>query len=270
MAASSRVAIYSAAALLIALACRRLIQPASSPTKPRTPPKRAPLDHLFTRGELALHGNDAERLLLSILGTVYDVSTGREHYAKGQGYDHFPGRDASKAFISGDSDADLTDDLSSIDDDSQLLAVVNWRKFYEQHETYTREGRLAGGAYYDAEGEPTEALAHVLKRAARAERAKARVEQRRAAMRAPRCSSRVADGLRSVWCTEAGLVPRDLPMDGSPPRCVCVMADEAAASAVLVEIAGCAPNADRCMHQPWPPRDREPASAASTSEPQIR
>ena len=38
----------------------------------------------------------------SILGKVFDVSKGAKHYGKGGAYRGFTGRDASRAFVSGD------------------------------------------------------------------------------------------------------------------------------------------------------------------------
>ena len=39
--------------------------------------------------------------LLAVLGQVYDVTEGKQYYGKGEGYQGFAGRDASKAFVSG-------------------------------------------------------------------------------------------------------------------------------------------------------------------------
>lgn len=39
---------------------------------------------------------------LSILGEVFDVSKGAKHYGRGGGYQGFTGRDASRAFVTGD------------------------------------------------------------------------------------------------------------------------------------------------------------------------
>ena len=41
-------------------------------------------------------------MLLSIAGEVYDVSAGQRYYGKGQAYHGLVGRDASRAFITGD------------------------------------------------------------------------------------------------------------------------------------------------------------------------
>ena len=56
---------------------------------------------LFTAVELAQQ-TGKRKLLLAILGDVFDVSTGAKHYARGSAYGHFVGRDASRAFATGD------------------------------------------------------------------------------------------------------------------------------------------------------------------------
>jgi hypothetical protein len=55
------------------------------------------------------------QLLLAVLGEVFDVSQGARHYAPGRSYAFFTGRDASRAFATGDfSEAGLIDDLDGL------------------------------------------------------------------------------------------------------------------------------------------------------------
>lgn len=56
--------------------------------KPSMPPR------LWAREELAKYNGTDEDLpiLLSILGSVFDVTKGRNHYGAGGGYNHFAGR----------------------------------------------------------------------------------------------------------------------------------------------------------------------------------
>ncbi|PIN03153.1 hypothetical protein CDL12_24325 [Handroanthus impetiginosus] len=62
-----------------------------------------PPPRLFTAEQLALYNGSDPGLpiLLGILGSVFDVSKGKSHYGPGGGYNHFSGRDASRAFVSG-------------------------------------------------------------------------------------------------------------------------------------------------------------------------
>ncbi|CAN6574030.1 unnamed protein product [Malus baccata var. baccata] len=72
---------------------------------------------LFTVEELALYnGTDVSLpIFLGILGSVFDVTKGKSHYGEGGGYNHFSGRDASRAFVSGNFTGDgLTDSLRGL------------------------------------------------------------------------------------------------------------------------------------------------------------
>ncbi|KAK6921384.1 Cytochrome b5-like heme/steroid binding domain [Dillenia turbinata] len=62
-----------------------------------------PLPSLFTVEQLSLYNgtDDTLPILLAILGSVFDVTKGKSHYGVGGGYNHFSGRDASRAFVSG-------------------------------------------------------------------------------------------------------------------------------------------------------------------------
>ena len=55
---------------------------------------------LFTAEELAKFDGSGEKCYLSILGEVYDVSSG-EYYREGGGYEFFAGKDASRGFHTG-------------------------------------------------------------------------------------------------------------------------------------------------------------------------
>lgn len=250
------------AALLVALATVKLYGASlragpPKPPPPPPPPKRAPRSELYTRDELAAHGVGAKTWLLSILGSVFDVSAGTAFYGPGQDYTHFLGRDASKAFVTGNYTADLTDDLSAFDSDKQFLSVVNWLRFYDEHEVYTREGWLAGGAFYDTLGKPTPALARALERADSAERALAAEQVHRRVAGMPRCRSSFADGIRAIWCDEQSHVPREVVLSGQPVRCVCVTptvteipeGPEGGGSAPLAVPTECTADAARCTQR---------------------
>ena len=89
-------------------------------------------------------------IALAIMGEVYDVAPGARHYGPGGPYAHFAGRDASRAFVTGDfSGPDLSDDVSDFTQD-QLAALATWRDFYAGHASYVRVGYLAGGRFFAA------------------------------------------------------------------------------------------------------------------------
>ncbi|KAL0924365.1 hypothetical protein M5K25_005182 [Dendrobium thyrsiflorum] len=82
-------------AFVVAMAAALLFRFSSilRPDKPR----------LWMVEELAPFNGTDEKLpiLLGILGSVFDVTKGKSHYGPGGGYHHFAGRDASRAFASG-------------------------------------------------------------------------------------------------------------------------------------------------------------------------
>ncbi|URE09372.1 Cytochrome b5-like Heme/Steroid binding domain [Musa troglodytarum] len=105
---------------------------------------------LWTVEELTLYNGTEVGLpiLLGILGSVFDVTKGKTHYGPGGGYHHFAGRDASRAFVSGNFTGDgLTDSLHGLST-MEVKSVVDWRKFYM--ERYIFAGKLVG-RYYDSQ-----------------------------------------------------------------------------------------------------------------------
>lgn len=102
---------------------------------------------LFLPEELARYrgGPGDPGLYLALLGRVYDVSSGRRHYEPGAHYSGFAGRDASRAFVTGDySEAGLVDDINGLSS-SEILTLHNWLSFYEKN--YVFVGRLVGRFY---------------------------------------------------------------------------------------------------------------------------
>lgn len=103
-------------------------------------------------------GEENGEIWLSIMGEVYDVTTGREYYGGGPvGYGIFAGRDASVSFVSGDFTEEGAKKSTDTLTDSQLKSLDHWRKFYADHKTYFLVGVLEG-RFYDKEGNPTEEL----------------------------------------------------------------------------------------------------------------
>ncbi|XP_067393974.1 neuferricin isoform X3 [Emydura macquarii macquarii] len=137
-----------------------------------------------------------------------------------------PGKDASRAFVTGDfSEAGLVADLSGLSP-SEMLAVRAWLAFYSQR--YGLVGKLVG-RFYDENGTPTEAL----------KQAKAVIEeglkfkgQNGEKKQFPPCNSEWSSTRGSrFWCSKqsGGVnrdwigVPRKLYKPGSSDsHCVCV------------------------------------------------
>lgn len=106
------------------------------------------LERQFTAEELDKYSGLDESLpvYISIHRQVFDVSAGREFYARGSGgYGMFGGRDATRAFITGEFTWDLTCDLSGIPENQIQESIDHWLTFYEEHSTYFKVGVLADG-----------------------------------------------------------------------------------------------------------------------------
>lgn len=77
--------------------------------------QRGPL--VLTPAQLLLHdGRDPEMpIYLALNGSVYDVSASPHLYGPGGSYHFFAGRDATRAFVTGCFDTDLTGDLRGVE-----------------------------------------------------------------------------------------------------------------------------------------------------------
>eukprot|EP00899_Mesostigma_viride_P013051 jgi/Mesvir1/21747/Mv04154-RA.1 len=201
-------------------------------------------EEVFTKARLASHAAGGEKpLYLAILGEVFDVTAGEQHYGQGMAYAHFCGRDSSRAFVTGQFDEEgLTDDLEGLSP-QQVKSVVEWRDFYRK--TYKPVGKVEG-AFYDRSGRPREALSLVEKLLATAEAERA--EQEADEQRRPLCNSKWSqDEGSEVWCNE-GLFPRKafkLHGQGSL-RCACIRAEELD-DPNLQSYDGCAADQSRCV-----------------------
>ncbi|MQL74295.1 hypothetical protein Taro_006657 [Colocasia esculenta] len=184
---------------------------------------------LWTVDEVGLYnGTDkAKPILLAILGSVFDVTKGKSHYGPGGGYHHFAGRDASRAFISGNFTGDgLTDSLHGLSS-VEMKSVVDWRAFYLR--SYRFVGVLVG-RYYDSSGNPTKHLKGVEAKAARG--AQLLEKQKIEEDKIPSCNSRWSerDG-GEVWC-DVGYPrlmqrPLEIALTGKmSKRCVCLKEEE--------------------------------------------
>ncbi|MCL7049436.1 hypothetical protein MKW94_000003 [Papaver nudicaule] len=185
---------------------------------------------LWNIEDLALYNgtyDDGSPILLGILGSVFDVTKGRSHYGPGGGYHHFAGRDASRAFVSGNFTGDgLTDSLHGLSS-VEVKSVVDWRDFYNR--SYIYAGKVVG-RYYDSHGKPTKYLKGVEAKAARG--SQLLEKQKKEEAKLPDCNSRWSQQEGGeVWC-ETGyprLVqkPLEIALTGKMRRrCACFKEEE--------------------------------------------
>lgn len=211
-------------------------------------PTHNPLPRIITSEELSLYnGSDPQLpIYLGILGSVFDVTKGKSHYGEGGGYNHFSGRDASRAFVSGNFTGDgLTDSLLGLSS-TEVKSVVEWRDFYFR--TYIYVGKLVG-RYYDDKGNPTKYLKGVEAKAARGAQLleKQKIEEEKV----PSCNSRWSqDDGSEVWCDDGypRLVqrPSEIALTGKmSKRCACYKEDELGEPGLEV-YAGCHYFAKKC------------------------
>lgn len=126
---------------------------------------------LIYEDELALHtgkgGASPENpIWLSILGKVYDVTAGEDYYGEKQGgYTFYAGRDASPCFSSGNNTPEGAAEDWTKWEDKQLLSILEWARFYQDHETYKYLGLFAGSIWFDEDGEQSELRKEFVQRA---------------------------------------------------------------------------------------------------------
>ncbi|XP_060115371.1 neuferricin isoform X2 [Heteronotia binoei] len=137
-------------------------------------------------------------LYLAVLGKVFDVQRGHKHYGPGGAYSFFAGKDASRAFATGDfSKTGLVDDIVGLSP-SEVLTIQNWLSFYNKN--YVAVGKVAG-RFYDENGNPTTLLQQAQALIDEGQRLQAREEEKK--QRFPPCNAewRSASGSR-VWCSK--------------------------------------------------------------------
>lgn len=126
-------------------------------------------ERLITIDELSQHTTEENQIWLSILGKVYDVTTGISFYGPNSGsYKFYAGRDASPCFTTGKNNAEGAAEALEEWEGKKLMSVMEWSQFYEKHETYKFVGVLAGSKYYDEEGEEKEVRRVILNKASEA------------------------------------------------------------------------------------------------------
>mmetsp|Transcript_9790 Transcript_9790/g.16275 ORF Transcript_9790/g.16275 Transcript_9790/m.16275 type:complete len:212 (+) Transcript_9790:111-746(+) len=120
---------------------------------------------LITKEELEKYNGKIkdEKIYLSILGDVYDVTKGAQYYAEGSGYHVFAGKDGAVPFISGKFDDEEAEKSTDVLKDGELFSLKGWVDFYRDEERYPFLGKLIG-RYYDSEGNPTEEMDRIKQR----------------------------------------------------------------------------------------------------------
>ena len=165
-------------------------------------------------------------IYIALLGQVFDVSKAPNFYGPNGGYGFFAGKDASRAYVTGQFDSDgLIDDVSGLSS-SDYIGLDEWISFY--HNDYKYVGKLAG-RYFNHDGKPTQEYRNLQQWMTEAKEEASQKETLKQIF--PPCNSEwSAEKGQRVWCTKksGGItrhwvgVPRRLFMPGQPERCACV------------------------------------------------
>ncbi|XP_026329634.1 neuferricin homolog [Hyposmocoma kahamanoa] len=209
---------------------------------------------VFHQEELTqFNGIQNKKLYLVLLGSIFDVTKGREHYGKGASYNYFIGKDGSRSFITGNfqdesNNKDHVLDLTC----NQLSSLQDWEHTFRSKYKYV--GVLVG-RYYNDDGKPTEYSNELDLRLEKCKIEKEMAKQDE--LKYPPCNMEwSADQGSRVWCTKTsgGIarswvgVPRQLYTPGEKrPRCACVDLEHDHSSALLNEYDNCTPFSTSCV-----------------------
>ena len=260
-----------AASSLVLLAARRLawVTPegpgGTIPAEPAATGRAAP-PRWVTPEELAARVGDppGSPVWLAFLGEVFDVTAGARHYGPGGGYHFFAGRDATRAFSTGDfTEEGLIANLNGLSDE-EMLGLEHWSRFYRSGESgYAFVGYVAGGEFYrrpEVDGgaatrsadpgaavpEPTPAKRAFEEATRRARTARANAEAREATF--PACASRWSSARGGeVFCEDGRGRPRkEVTFSGGKRRVRCACFPDDSFSDARQLYPGCAKTATRC------------------------
>lgn len=206
---------------------------------------------LWHKDELIKYdGNSGESdVLLGFLGIVYNVTVNGQHYGPGAEYNVFAGKDATRAFVTGNFTHDLHDFITDIDEDA-YSHIESWASFYSS--SYPTVGRIEG-AFFNSRGCATSELTRVYLAIDRLARKKN--EQRAQDIQLPECNSEWNSDLKKsrVWCSKkSGGIARDwvgsprIYDDGESRRCVCLNLASGQGDQTLGLYQGCDPSATEC------------------------
>lgn len=110
---------------------------------------------LFSEEDLSKYDGKDKPMYLAIVGSVFDVTPGRNFYEPGTAYNCFVGRDGSRAFATGEfSPSGARPDLAGLNNE-MIEEIQQWV------DKFTKKYKLVGhlvGLYYDSEGNPTQEL----------------------------------------------------------------------------------------------------------------
>ncbi|GAX82131.1 hypothetical protein CEUSTIGMA_g9559.t1 [Chlamydomonas eustigma] len=219
--------------------------------------EESPETKIFSKEDLRTYdGKQHPRLYLAILGHVFDVTKGSRYYGENKSYSFFVGRDASRAFVTGDFKNNLTDHLSGLTNE-QIATIFEWKHFYMKE--YTYKGRVAG-AFFMRTGEVKPGM---LRAEAAAKEAKTAEEMRKEEeAKFPSCHIRFSDAEGGfVSCDGENKYPRKIfsQLPGGKPSSRCACMEGVGWTDFRQVYSNCTPDAKVCQVSP-PTRVQEDKS----------
>ena len=209
---------------------------------------------LWSKDELKKYdGNSGESdVFVAFLGVVYNVTINAQHYGSGAEYNVFAGRDATRAFVTGNFTHDLHDYISDIDE-NMYSHLEAWASFYSS--SYQSMGRVEG-RFFDSQGCATSELNRVYDVLNKLAQNKASEQDQMKQL--PDCNSEWNGDLKQgrVWCSpQSGGIERDwsgvprIHGDGNSKKCVCLNLEASDADLFSQNLAlypGCDAKSSEC------------------------
>ncbi|XP_022120434.2 neuferricin [Pieris rapae] len=204
---------------------------------------------LLTEEDLShFNGVRNKKLYLGILGSVFDVSSGKRHYMEGSSYHYFVGKDGTRSLVTGNFKDESEEKYHVLDlkcDD--IFAIINWRKTFREKYLYVG---MVKGRYYASDGTETEYMKKFKIKLKECKEEKEKLQKQNQSYPPCNVAWSEADGTR-VWCSKSsgGIqrswigVPRQLYTPGDKkPKCVCIKED----TNMLKPYHGCLSTSTEC------------------------
>ena len=110
------------------------------------------IDELYEMGSGDEGSEDNTKILIGILGHVYDVSSNPKFYGKGGKYGHFAGFDVTYALSTGCQSMSCVQDPPEDYEftEKELLEGQRWLSFFHLHDKYPLVGKIESDVDWDA------------------------------------------------------------------------------------------------------------------------
>lgn len=202
---------------------------------------------LMTESDLKKYNGKSSNLIyLSVLGYVFDVTSGKKHYGEGSHYFGLVGRDNTRAFATGEFNVDIPKGIEDLNP-KQIGEIWKWLLFFR--EKYEEKGKLIG-RFFNNKGEPTQEYINFMEK--KTENEKEIQKKKEFDEKYPKCNSQwdINKG-GEVWCEDKTKVPRKFYEKPGSKNYVCICLDikEAEESInIYNQYDNCDSNSHKCLY----------------------